>query len=192
MHFPLPFMPERNYVGGLGFGADRSAVARKLGTIPGNVLRHGACDLVAPPGTPVLAIDDGRVLRGPYPFFLGTWAIEVQHTNFIARYCEVAGRTEVRKHDPVFAGQVIGYVGNQPGGDMLHLELFSGALTGDLTTAKTVANRPYYRRGDLMDPTALLDSLRDRLPVKTRGWKVVNGQQGYKVLEYKHLSLLDI
>lgn len=192
MHFPLPFMPERNYVGGLGFGADRSAVARKLGTIPGNVLRHGACDLVAPPGTPVLAIDDGRVLRGPYPFFLGTWAIEVQHTNFIARYCEVAGRTEVRKHDPVFAGQVIGYVGNQPGGDMLHLELFSGALTGDLTTAKTVANRPYYRRGDLMDPTALLDSLRDRLPVRTKGWKVVNGQQGYKVLEYKHLSLLDI
>ena len=192
MHFPLPFMPERNYVGGLGFDADRSAVARKLGTIPGNVLRHGACDLVAPPGTPVLAIDDGRVLRGPYPFFLGTWAIEVQHTNFIARYCEVAGRTEVRKHDPVFAGQVIGYVGNQPGGDMLHLELFSGALTGDLTTAKTVANRPYYRRGDLMDPTALLDSLRDRLPVKTKGWKVVNGQQGYKVLEYKHLSLLDI
>jgi murein DD-endopeptidase MepM/ murein hydrolase activator NlpD len=192
MHFPLPFMPERNYVGGLGFGADRSAVARKLGTIPGNVLRHGACDLVAPPGTPVLAIDDGRVLRGPYPFFLGTWAIEVQHTNFIARYCEVAGRTEVRKHDSVFAGQVIGYVGNQPGGDMLHLELFSGALTGDLTTAKTVANRPYYRRGDLMDPTALLDSLRDRLPVRTKGWKVVNGQQGYKVLEYKHLSLLDI
>ena len=192
MHFPLPFMPERNYVGGLGFDADRSAVARKLGTIPGNVLRHGACDLVAPPGTPVLAIDDGRVLRGPYPFFLGTYAIEVQHTNFIARYCEVAGRTEVRKHDPVFAGQVIGYVGNQPGGDMLHLELFSGALTGELTTAKTVANRPYYRRKDLMDPTALLDSLRDRLPVKTRGWKVVNGQQGYKVLEYKHLSLLDI
>ena len=192
MHFPLPFMPERNYVGGLGFDADRSAVARKLGTIPGNVLRHGACDLVAPPGTPVLAIDDGRVLRGPYPFFLGTYAIEVQHTNFIARYCEVACRTEVRKHDPVFAGQVIGYVGNQPGGDMLHLELFSGALTGELTTAKTVANRPYYRRKDLMDPTALLDSLRDRLPVKTKGWKVVNGQQGYKVLEYKHLSLLDI
>ncbi len=192
MHFPLPFMPERNYVGGLGFDADRSAVARKLGTIPGNVLRHGACDLVAPPGTPVLAIDDGRVLRGPYPFFLGTYAIEVQHTNFIARYCEVACRTEVRKHDPVFAGQVIGYVGNQPGGDMLHLELFSGALTGELTTAKTVANRPYDRRKDLMDPTALLDSLRDRLPVKTKGWKVVNGQQGYKVLEYKHLSLLDI
>jgi len=192
MHFPLPFLPERNYVGGLGFDADRSAVARKLGTIPGNVLRHGACDLVAPPGTPVLAIDDGRVLRGPYPFFLGTYAIEVQHTNFIARYCEVACRTEVRKHDPVFAGQVIGYVGNQPGGDMLHLELFSGALTGELTTAKTVANRPYYRRKDLMDPTALLDSLRDRLPVKTKGWKVVNGQQGYKVLEYKHLSLLDI
>jgi murein DD-endopeptidase MepM/ murein hydrolase activator NlpD len=192
MHFPLPFMPERHYVGGLGFDADRSAVAKKLGTIPGNVLRHGACDLVAPAGTPVLAIDDGRVLRGPYPFFLGTYAIEVQHTNFIARYCEVAPRTEVRKHDPVFAGQVIGYVGNQPGGDMLHLELFSGALTGDLTTAKTVANRPYYRRGDLMDPTALLDSLRDRLPVKTKGWKVVNGQQGYKVLEYKHLSLLDI
>ena len=43
-----------------------------------------------------------------------------------------------------------------------------------------------------MGATALLDSLRDRLPVKTRGWKVVNGQQGYKVLEYKHLSLLDI
>lgn len=162
MLFPLPFVPEASYRGGRGFGADRTAVAVRLGTCPGNVLKHGAVDLLAPAGTPVLAMDDGIVLCDPYWFFEGTYAIEIEHPNFIARYCEIARNTLVGKQSNVKAGQVIGYVGNQPGADMLHLELFSNTKSkGPLTTAKTVANQPYYRRKDLMDPTPILDALRD-------------------------------
>lgn len=161
MRFPLPFVPEASYRGGRGYGADRTAVAVKLGTCPGNVLKHGAVDLLAPAGTPVLAIDDGIVRCDPYWFYDGTYAIEIVHKGFIARYCEIAKNTLVGKQCSVTAGQVIGYVGNQPGADMLHLELFSNPKCTDrLTTAKTVANQPYYRRKDLMDPTKLLDALR--------------------------------
>jgi hypothetical protein len=39
---------------------------------------------------------------------------------------------------------------------MLHFELYSGKEPGALTTRK---NKPYQRRADLLDPTALLDRL---------------------------------
>ena len=65
---------------------------------------------------------------------------------------------EVKPGDNVTVGQVIAYVGDQPGGDMLHLELFSDTASGDLTTDRNnPANAPYYRRSDLMDPTPILD-----------------------------------
>lgn len=192
MYFPLPYLPKHNYRGGRGFGADRSAVAKKLG-IPGNVLRHGAVDLIAPPGTPVLAMDDGEVLCNPYKFFFDTYAIEVQHTNFIARYCEIARQTEVRKHDIVKAGQVIGYVGNQPGGDMLHLELFSGSKTGPLTTPRTKANQPYYRRADLIDPTPVLDGLVGGVKCNlSTGFKVQTGPDGRKTVAVQRDTRIDI
>ena len=69
MIFPVPYIPGENYRGGRGFGADRSAVAALL-KIPGGKLKHGAVDLIVPPMTPVLAMADGIVVRGPYPFFL--------------------------------------------------------------------------------------------------------------------------
>ncbi len=192
MHFPLPYIPQKSYRGGRGFGADRTGVAKKLGTCPGDVLKHGACDLMAPPGTPVLAIDDGVVLCNPYRFYDKTYAIEIQHTNFIARYCEIRRQTEVGLQSTVKAGQVIGYVGNQPGADMLHLELFSGARTGPLTTAKTVANQPFYRRKDMMDPTPVLDSLRHTVQSNSEDWTVVSRADGCKVVEARTLSLLDL
>lgn len=192
MHFPLPYLPQQSYRGGRGFGADRSGVAKKL-NIPGNVLRHGAVDLIAPPGTPVLAMDDGEVLCNPYKFFFDTYAVEIQHTNFVARYCEIALRTEVRKHDHVKAGQVIGYVGNQPGGDMLHLELFSGSKTGPLTTPRTKANQPYYRRADLMDPTPVLDALRSGVQHNlSTGYRVQAGADGRKTVTVRTDMRIDI
>lgn len=157
MNFPIPFIPTQDWRGGRGFGADRSKVAKKLNT-PGGQLKHGACDLVVPAGTPVLAMDDGVVLKGPYEFFLGTYALEIQHSTFIARYCEIDRKTEF-KDRTIKSGQVIGYVGGQPGGDMLHLEMYDGSATGELTAAKIASNGPYFRRADLMDPTSTLDAL---------------------------------
>ncbi|MCW9048548.1 MAG: hypothetical protein OQK46_10755, partial [Gammaproteobacteria bacterium] len=56
-------------------------------------------------------------------------------------------------------GQVIAYVGElvfKSGNkmSMLHLETYKGTLTGSLTVR---SSKPYQRRGDLFDPTQMLD-----------------------------------
>jgi len=146
MKFPLPYVPTTTYKGGNGFGASRDKVRKGL--------KHAANDLAAPPGTPVLAMDDGVVMRGPYDFFLGTYALEVRHPRFIARYCEIQRETEVKVGDSVVEGQVIAYVGDQPGADMLHIEFYRGDRTGDLSQKNTP---PFDRRSDVFDGTELLD-----------------------------------
>lgn len=184
MIFPVPYIPSENYRGGRGFGADRSAVAALL-KIPGGQLKHGAVDLIVPPKTPVLAMAEGMVVRGPYPFFLNVYAIELQHTQFLARYCEIHPNTEVRNGHPVKEGQVIAYVGNQPGADMLHLELFSGAGSGDLSLNRADRrNAPYYRRSDLMDPTAVLDGIRFTVAQRAFPMKYITDDAGRKFIDF--------
>jgi murein DD-endopeptidase MepM/ murein hydrolase activator NlpD len=148
MRFPLPFVPTTTYKGGNGFGASRDGVRKGL--------RHAANDLAAPKGTPVLAMDSGRVIRGPYPFFRGTSALEIQHPRFIGRYCEIAPVTEVKVNDVVKEGQVIAYVGDQPGDDMLHMEFFLGTLQGDLSYGPGT-HPPYDRRDDVFNGVKFLD-----------------------------------
>ena len=185
MIFPVPYIPSENYRGGRGFGADRSAVAALL-KIPGGKLKHGAVDLIVPPKTPVLAMADGTVVQGPYLFFLNVYAIEVQHAQFLARYCEIHPNTEVKASQQVKEGQVIAYVGDQPGADMLHLELFSGGATGDLSLDRTDRrNAPYYRRSDLMDPTPVLDRIRFTVAQRVfRPMKLVTDPQGRKFVNF--------
>src|ERR1700681_3801500 len=80
--FPLPFRPKQDYhKGRLRFGADRDGGARK----------HAGCDLIAPKGTEIHAVEDGEVVRGPYPFYHGTDAIEFKLTSSgrIVRYGEI-------------------------------------------------------------------------------------------------------
>jgi murein DD-endopeptidase MepM/ murein hydrolase activator NlpD len=162
--FPIPYIPALDYRGSRGWNADRTAVAKQL-NIPGGVLKHAACDLIAPPGTPVLAVADGFVREPPHRFYpnegaLITYAFSVQHSGFVARYCEIGRKVEVRVGDYVLAGQVIAYIGDQPGNDMLHLEMYDGTAYGELNTAKVPANAPFYRRRDVMDPTPFLDGWR--------------------------------
>jgi murein DD-endopeptidase MepM/ murein hydrolase activator NlpD len=159
--FPIPYVPALDYRGPRGWNADRSGVAKQL-NVPGGVLKHAACDLIAPPGTPVLAVGDGFVRDAPYPFYPTegpqiTYAFSIQHRGFVARYCEIARKVEVKVGDFVLDGQVIAYVGDQPGHDMLHLELFDGTEFGELSTPRILANAPFFRRSDVMDPTPYLD-----------------------------------
>jgi hypothetical protein len=175
LRFPLPYVPTASYRGGRGFGASREAVRAGL--------RHAANDLIAPKGTPVLAMDDGVVLSDPYPFFRGTFAFEIRHPAFIARYCEIDPATEVRGGDKVAAGQVIAYVGDQPGADMLHIEFFRGTASGLLSTGPGKAP-PYDRRRDVFDGTKLLD-LTQRSATHLEGasnWRMSMDSDGRKFL----------
>jgi murein DD-endopeptidase MepM/ murein hydrolase activator NlpD len=149
MRFPLPFIPSLSYhLGGRRFGALR-----------GNGRRHAACDLIAPLGTEVYAIDDGIVEVESAGFYRGTNSMAIRHKNGqVVRYCEILAKDSifVPKNTVVRAGQLIAHVGKMYVDSMLHFELYSGRETGPLTQRK---NTPYQRRADLIDPTPLLDRL---------------------------------
>lgn len=189
MFFPLFLFrrsPKANWAGSnLGFGAIRY--------MPKNVtVMHGACDLIAKAGTKVLAVEEGTVIRGPY-FFVHyayeektekgkitqhacsstTYAIDVQHPHFIARYGEIAEELPagVAPGKDVKKGQHIASVGLQCGdggvlgaGSMLHFELFQNANDLSVLTVNPdpkylyVQQASYLRRKDLLDPTLYLNA----------------------------------
>ncbi len=121
--------------------------------------KHAGCDLYAPAGTEVLAVADGKVVRGPYLFYDGVYAIEVLHPGIgIVRYGEIGKAAGgVREGVEVRAGDVIAFVGKMRtvAQSMLHFELYRGEGHGPLTDRAAL---PYMRRADLEDPTAFLDS----------------------------------
>jgi murein DD-endopeptidase MepM/ murein hydrolase activator NlpD len=151
--FPVPQWTEASYhIAPRSFGSIREHGKRL----------HAGCDLYAPLDSPILAVSDGVVIQGPYDFYSGTDALEVQHDGFIIRYGEI-NKKHVNGIHPklkVKAGQLIGYVGNlkikvHP---MLHFEMYSGKGHGPLTV-RGKAGGKYQRRNDLMDPTSFLDSI---------------------------------
>ncbi len=149
--FPLAARPKESYhENPRNFGALRDHGARK----------HAGCDLYAPPGTPIRAMEDGVVIRGPYLFYDVVFAIEVQHPSGIIRYGEISKVAEgVKVGSQVKAGQVIAYVGKMVTvpQSMLHLEMYSNAA--DVKTQLTDRTRAgFQRRKDLIDPTAFLDA----------------------------------
>ena len=133
---------------------------------------HAGCDLYFAIGTIIHAITDGKVVRGPYLFYAETFALEVDHGDFIARYGEIQGQTFVKAGDAVKAGQPIAKVGRLVGittpSAMLHLELYNKSAQGPLTvsdnsSAKTSDGRPFFRRRDLIDPTPKLNMWKNNL-----------------------------
>jgi hypothetical protein len=146
--FPLRKRPDLSYHKDGNkrfFGADR------------NGRKHAGCDLIADPGTEILAMADGKVIQGPYPFTDIVFALEVKHANgMVVRYGEIAQRIPpgIRVGTSVSQGQVIAYVGRfRKGGSMLHLEMYAGTEEGSLS-----GGGEYKRRSDLIDPTDILDS----------------------------------
>jgi murein DD-endopeptidase MepM/ murein hydrolase activator NlpD len=66
------------------FGAHRK-------TKSGGYRAHAACDLIAPVGAEILAVDDGEILADMYYFYLHTNALEVRHQNaLVVRYGEIS------------------------------------------------------------------------------------------------------
>ena len=118
---------------------------------------HAACDLYRFKNEPIMAVAPGTVLRPIYPFYQGTFALEVRHSGgFVVRYGEITGKVAagIRSGAPVSMGQVVGYMGKVNSGccnPMLHFELYSGSRTGALN-----GGGKFRRRADLLDPTQYL------------------------------------
>ena len=151
LRFPLNARPRLSYkTGGRYFGAPRT-------TSTGGHRSHAGCDLIVPKGTPIVAVADGEVIRNPYYFYSGTYALEVRHTGgFVVRYGEISTAAQgVSAGGSVTRGQVIAFVGKlESGSSMLHFEMYAGTASGALTVR---GNPPYQRRSDLLDPTPYLD-----------------------------------
>ena len=166
LSFPFETSSAWPYVGpGAGmraFGAWRSGGKRA----------HAGVDLYFPDFTTVHAIANGVVTRGPEPFYLKTFALEVDHGPFVARYGELAPESTalVSVGDAVARGQALGRVGvlTRSNGKrlgvpsmMLHFEMYDKTQTGALTRAQGTSARHtngalFYRRRDLIDPMGFL------------------------------------
>ena len=163
--FPFPTLPVTDWIHSpRAFASNRN-----------NGLRaHAGCDLYFEKVTWIYAIGDGTVTRGPYPFYCQTFALEVDHGDFLARYGEIQAKTTVKEGDKVRAGEQIAKVGHLIGirvpSDMLHLELYDKSASGPLTITDTARSRkrsdgiPFMRRKDLIDPTARLNQWQGQLP----------------------------
>lgn len=145
--------------------ADPTGGARYFGASRSNGRVHAAIDFIAPGGTLVYAMTDGKVIRTSL-FFENTYAVEVQNTDgTVARYCEISPSVSVGT--TVHRGDVIGeIITNYAGTSMLHLEMYMGTSSGALSQSnssnyKYVTVRNYQRRSDLIDPTGAI-----YLPVK--------------------------
>lgn len=162
--FPFAKLPNVGWTGGpRGFASNRNRGQRA----------HAGCDLYFPVGTTMHAITDGVVTEGPYAFYLETFALEVDHGDFLARYGEVQKSTMVKKGDRIKRGQPIAKVGKLKGLNvtMLHLELYDKSASGQLTvigagSKKRADGVPFMRRKDLIDPTPLLNDWKDNLPTE--------------------------
>lgn len=148
--YPLPVRATASYHEG----------ARRFGSNRGG-RRHAGIDLYAPAGTVVRAMAAGTVIR-VYSFYCQTYAIEINHGHFIARYGEVDPQEDnifVAEGDEVKRGEKIGVVGRLVGikvpSNMLHLEMYSSTDESPLTVKN---NPPFQRRKDLFDPTSSIDA----------------------------------
>ncbi len=147
--FPTATRPFQSYLtDGRSFGASRS-----------NGRRHAGVDLIQSQGEPVKAIQNGVVIKDPYAFYNGTWAVEIRFENgSVGRFGEVQNNfpSNIRMGQKVQAGQLIGYVGKALSRPMLHFEMYSGSSSGNLTNRGSF---PYMRRSDLANPTEIVRTL---------------------------------
>ena len=134
---------------------------------------HAGCDLYYPANTQIFAIADGVVLRDPYHFYDVVFALDVDHGDFIARYGEIRTDCALRAGERVRAGDAIAKIGKMRAvpTPMLHLELYDKSANGPLTEQNRARSKkrkadgvPFFRRMDVIDPTALLHQWSAHLP----------------------------
>ncbi len=155
--FPLKLVPSEFCEGDpvKGFGAGRTSS-------DGSFRQHAACDLYGDVGAGIYAVDDGKVLDF-YDFYLGTYALVVQHPGFLIRYGEVSGVVGgIGAGSIVKKGQKIALIGRLEGlsYSMLHFEMYSGNASGELSNDQL----PFKRRSDLVNPIPQIKKWLKNLP----------------------------
>lgn len=165
IHFPFrTWHPNDFRHGGCCFGAPRRS---KKG-----LRLHAGVDLLAPFGTPLLALADGFVRQAPYDFYEGTNALELVFPGIgVARYGEITKRQDpvLRAGQSVEGGQLVAHVGRlNSGSSMLHFELYQSRdphkdvadFDSEPLTQKTL--NAYGRHPNLVNPTNFMWELHDR------------------------------
>lgn len=162
--FPFAKLPQQSWTTGpRRFEANRNSGLRA----------HAGCDLYFPAKTWIHAVIDGVVLRDPYHFYEGVFALDVDHGDFIARYGEIKVDCPLRSGDRVQSGIPIAQVGKMRSlpQSMLHFEVYDKTASGPLTEQNVARSKrrksdgiPFFRRMDLIDPTSLLKQWSQNLP----------------------------
>jgi murein DD-endopeptidase MepM/ murein hydrolase activator NlpD len=108
--------------------ANRTGLSSNFGTridpFTRQLAQHPGIDFSAPPGTPILASGDGRVIRAEFDSAYGNF-IEIEHAdNFVSKYAH-ARKINVKAGQDVKRGQVIAEVGStgRSTGPHLHYEI---------------------------------------------------------------------
>jgi murein DD-endopeptidase MepM/ murein hydrolase activator NlpD len=108
--------------------ANRAGLSSNFGTridpFTRQLAQHPGVDFSAPPGTPILASGDGKVIRAAFDSTYGNF-IEIEHAdNFISKYAH-ARKLNVKVGQEVKRGQVIAEVGStgRSTGPHLHYEI---------------------------------------------------------------------
>jgi murein DD-endopeptidase MepM/ murein hydrolase activator NlpD len=116
-------------------GVGREQLGRTFDDARGSSRKHEAIDILAPMGTPVLAIEDGRIAR---LFNSKAGGITIYQFDPTERFCYYYAHLQryadgLRENDTVRKGQIIGYVGvsgNAPK-DTPHLHFAVYRLTAE-------------------------------------------------------------
>ena len=135
---------------------------------------HAGCDLMFPVGTPIFAMADGFIMRGPWGFYEHTDALEVCHPSvqLIMRYGELKPGSvpnELRTVGAkVTAGQKVGEVGqlidnygHYSSAHMLHIEMYTNWELDSVAHPLTIRTKEggiMQRRSDVTDPAPILDA----------------------------------
>jgi murein DD-endopeptidase MepM/ murein hydrolase activator NlpD len=141
--------------------ADYHKGARRFGSNRAQGRKHAGIDLYAPAGTVVRAMKNGTIIN-VYEFYAKTYAIEIDHGSFIARYGEVDPKSvTVDIGDEVNRGDTLAKVGHLVGisvpSNMLHLEMYSTTEDPKKSPLTQKTRPPYQRRADVFNPAQSID-----------------------------------